>query len=114
MPTTDKRDAIENAIAELQNAQAALLQASLASSDAIELARIKAQSAYLTDLMGQLVHTRLIADDAVFDQATATIKQTAAHLNEQAEAIDQASGTIATLGKVAGYLAQAAAFIAGL
>ena len=43
MPTTDQRDCIERAIGAIQSVEAELLQASLASSDPIELVRIKGQ-----------------------------------------------------------------------
>lgn len=114
MPTNAQRDCIEGAIGQIQNTESELLGASLASSDPIELGKIKAQFDYLDSLLKQLVHTRLINDDAIFAQATATIKQTASHLAEQAASIGKVTSAVAKAGKIAGYLAQAATFLAGL
>ena len=114
MPTPDQRTTIENSIVSIQAAQAALTRASLASSDSLELGKIQSQYTYLDSLLTQLVHTRLVTDDAVFDQAAATIKQTADHLNDQATSIGNVVSDVAEGGRIAGYLTQAATFIAAL
>jgi hypothetical protein len=114
MSTADQRDKIEGAIAQLQNAEADLLHESFECSDPVLLGKLKAQSDYVAGLAGQLVHTRLIADDDIFAKATATIKQTADHLNRQARSIRKIGDAIKSGAKIAGYLAGAAAFVASL
>jgi len=112
MPTAAQKDDIEGAIADLQQVQAALLDAILASTDTVELLRLKAVNDYVANLMGQLVHTRLVEDEALFAQVMGPIKQTASHLQDQTDKIKNISSAIGDGAKVVGYLGGAATFVA--
>ena len=60
------------------------------------------------------MQAQVIADDATFQKAAAALKKEAATLDAQAKAISKIIADIGVAGKIAGYIAQAAAALGSL
>lgn len=114
MPNDTQRQTLASAVAMIRAAEQALLQAGQNSTDAVELGKINLQYSHLDSLMSQLLHAQAVADDTAFAATTAALKQQAATLQAQEDAIKKIISDVALAAQIIGYITQAAGFIAGL
>jgi len=108
------KQSLSNASQLISNAVSLLLQASRASTDPVALLKIHNEIVYLNTITTNVAQIMVIADDATFDTATAALKQQAATLQSQAEAIGAVAADAATAAQITGWIVQAVAFIAVL
>ena len=106
------KQALLDAITQIRLAEQLLVQASRATSDPATLVKINTEYAHLDSYLSQLLHTLAIADDADFVKATRALKQQATALAAEEAQIKKVVADVGTAAKIAGYIAQAVAFIA--
>lgn len=114
LPEESPRDIILKAIAAIRAANNLLLNASRATSNPNNLAKIQIEHSNLNALLNQLSNIYAIADDALFANATNQLKNQASALQNAENYIKQISNIVETAAQIAGYIAQAATFIAKL
>jgi hypothetical protein len=114
MPNAGQKQTLLNTVSLIRSAEQLLIQASRASSDLATLIKINTEYSQLDSFLSQLLHAQAIGDDADFANATAALKAQAATLQAQEEEIKKIVTDVGIAAKIAGYIAQAATFIATL
>lgn len=114
MPSDAQNQALTQAVGALRAVEQQLLDASRQSNDPNQLMRLNLEYNHVDSWLSQVLHAQAESDDALFAQATASLKQSADALKAEAAAMQKVVGDVGTAAKIAGYLAQAATAIAGL
>lgn len=113
-PDSQKLDVITALIDQLSQAQSELMNVGRNTEDNTKLIQINNEYMALQSCMDLAVQAQLATDDALFDQATGTLKNQAKVLDDMEQQIKKIISDIALAAKIVGYIAQAIALIAKL
>ena len=114
MANDAQKQTLLNAVSLIRAAEQALVTASRTSTDPNTSIQINTEYQHLDSLLGQLLQAQAIADDADFASAAAALQQQASALQTDETQIQKIVTDVGTAAKIAGYLAQAASFLATL
>lgn len=114
MAIADQKKTLLDSVSQLRLAEQQLVQASRATTDPAALMKINTEYSQLDSFISQMLHAQAAADDADFTNAVVALKQQAATLQTQEDDIKKIVTDVGTAAKIAGYVAQALAFIATL
>ena len=114
MANNAQKQNLVNAVSLIRAAEQMFVEASRASTDANRSIQINTEYQHLDSLLSQLIQAQAIADDADFQSATAALKQQATALQAEQAQIQAIVNDVAIAAKIAGFLAQAASFLATL
>jgi hypothetical protein len=91
-----------------------LLGASRASGDPVQLIQIANEMSAIQTLINQAAQAQAAADDAVFAQATASLKTQSSMLQDMETHIAAIVADVARVGRIVGYIAQGLVLIGKL
>lgn len=91
---------------------AGLLQAARTTTDVTKLIQLNNEMLAVQSLIDKASQAQAAANDAVFSQATASLRAQAAMLTDMEAHITGIVGDVATAGKIVGYITKALSLIA--
>ena len=103
---------IDTIVTELTSLQGQLLDLSRSMADATALIQLHTEYLAVQTVLNQAAHAQLAADDAVFAQATSTLKDQAKLLDGMENQIKGIVKDVALAGKIVGAVTQVIALIA--
>ncbi len=112
MPTDDQKQSLGGAIDQIRAAQKALQKASEVATDADKADTINDTYQKLQTLLTHVLQAEEAADDDAFTAAKNAFSQETAVLEADQARIQAFVDDVALAGQIAGYLAQAASYLA--
>jgi hypothetical protein len=114
MANDAQKQTLLNVASLIRAAEQLLIEASRNSTDPNKSIQINSEYQHLDSLLSQIIQTQTISDDADFQSATSALQQQATALQAEQADIQKIVDDVGVAAKVAGYLAQAASFLAAL
>jgi N-dimethylarginine dimethylaminohydrolase len=114
MAITTQRKTVLDAVTQIRNAEAALMQASRATSDPTKLLQIRNEYMHLDSMLSQLSQTQAITDDSLFAQTVPALQQQAKSLQAEEAAIEKIVSDAQLAGTIVGYIGQAITLLTSL
>jgi hypothetical protein len=112
MPTDDQKQSLDGAIEQIRAAQKTLQKASEVATDGDKADRINGMYQKLQTLLTHVLQAEEAADDDAFTAAKTMFAGETAVLQADQASIQAIVDDVATAAQIAGYLAQAASFLA--
>lgn len=112
MPTDDQKQGLGDAVDQIRAAQKALQKASEVATDADKAEEINTTYQKLQKLLSHVLQAEEAEDDEAFTDAKNAFSEETAVLQADQASIQAFVDDVAMAGKIAGYLAQAASFLA--
>ncbi len=112
MPMEDQKQSLGEAIDRIRAAQTALQKASEVAQDADKADKINGMYQKLQTLLTHALQAEEAADDDAFNAAKSVFSQETGVLQADQASIQAFVDDVAVAGQIAGYLAQAASFLA--
>ena len=114
MPTADQKKSLLDAITQIRAAEKLLLDESRSTSDPVKLIQINTEYQHLDSYLSQIVHAQALADDSLFNGATASLKKQVKALVADEDAMKAVVDDAKTAAKIAGFIAKAVEALAKL
>jgi prophage DNA circulation protein len=112
MPTDDQKQSLGDAISQISAAEKALQKASEVATDADKADKINDMYQKLQALLTHVLQAEEAADDDAFNAAKGLFSQETKVLQADQASIQAFVDDVAVAGEIAGYLAQAASYLA--
>jgi hypothetical protein len=114
MSTDAQKQSLLNAVSLIRASEQLLMQASRNSTDVNTSIKINTEFQHLDSILSQLLHAQAIADDADFVNATVALKQQSSALQTEEAQILKVVTDVGIAAQIAGFLTQAASFVAAV
>ena len=112
MPHDRQKKALFTAVSCLRSAQELLMQVSRDSTDPLMLAKINNEYTQLDSFLSQILHCLALADDKVFADNTAALKEQAGTLKAEEDHFKAIGAGVNTAAQIAGLVAEALGCVA--
>lgn len=114
MPTTAQYQGVIDALASIRLAESALDDLLATASGSAQAHTLNIIYSQLNGAVTLLIQAQMTADDAIFTQASASLKAQAAVLQASEQALQKIVADVGHAAKIIDYIAKAAALIAAL